>query len=234
MADEPVSRILCAAALANGAATIIPLAPASRPGSSDLPEGSSSRAYHRSGAARKGACSFEFAQRAGPALPSYLVLHHAGFALPPPLLPERWALTPPFHPYLRRDPLEDIPKVFLRAITGIRHAGGIFSVALSVNSSTSCCRSPGVTRRVALYPGPAIAGRRVALRSCSAGLSPGISIRKVVSGLSSRLAACATKPAIIQLTRHLHCIPQILIALACLRQVGFRVSAFCPGHRSVF
>ncbi len=28
----------------------------------------------------KGAYSFEFAQRAGPALPSYLVLHHAGFA----------------------------------------------------------------------------------------------------------------------------------------------------------
>jgi hypothetical protein len=115
--------------------TIIPLVPASRLGSSDLPEGSSFRAAY---AAHKGARSFKRSQRAGPALPSYLVLHHAGFALPPPLLPERWALTPPFHPYLRRVPFEDIPKVFLRAITGIRFAGGIFSVALSVMRLLSC------------------------------------------------------------------------------------------------
>src|ERR1043165_7895283 len=27
-----------------------------------------------------------------------------GFAMPPPLRSERWALTPPFHPYLRRSP----------------------------------------------------------------------------------------------------------------------------------
>jgi hypothetical protein len=133
LADEPVSRILYGTALARGAATIIPLAPASRPGSSDLPEGSSSCAAC---AAQKGVRSFERAQRAGPALPSYLVLHHAGFAVPPPLLPERWALTPPFHPCLRCVPFEDVPKVFLRAITGIRIAGGLFSVALSVNSST--------------------------------------------------------------------------------------------------
>jgi len=52
--------------------------------------------------------------------------------MPAALLPPRWALTPPFHPYLRANH-EDIPKVFLRAITGCRSAGGIFSVALSVN-----------------------------------------------------------------------------------------------------
>jgi hypothetical protein len=39
-----------------------------------------------------------FAHRAGPALPSYLALHRAGFSVPPVLPPERWALTPPFHP----------------------------------------------------------------------------------------------------------------------------------------
>jgi hypothetical protein len=56
--------------------------------------------------------------------------------MPSTLLPRRWALTPPFHPYPHRVPFEDGPKVFLRAITGLRAAGGIFSVALSVNSST--------------------------------------------------------------------------------------------------
>jgi hypothetical protein len=64
--------------------------------------------------------------------------------MPPALLPGRWALTPPFHPYRRHEPFEDVPKVFLRAITGLRAAGGIFSVALSVNSSTgfSLCLFP--------------------------------------------------------------------------------------------
>jgi hypothetical protein len=77
-----------------------------------------------------------------------------------------------------------------------------------ITNSSLCYRSPGVTRRVAL---PC---------SCSAGLSSGISTRKVVSGLSSRLAACATKPAIIQLTRHLHYIAQTHVALS------FHASAF--------
>ncbi len=35
----------------------------------------------------------------GPPFPCY-VLHHAGFAVPPWLPLARWALTPPFHPYL--------------------------------------------------------------------------------------------------------------------------------------
>jgi len=69
--------------------------------------------------------------------------------LPPSLLPERWALTPPFHPYLRCVPFEDVPKVFLRAITEIRSAGGIFSVALSVKQPFLAA-SPGVTRRATL------------------------------------------------------------------------------------
>jgi hypothetical protein len=129
--------------------TIIPLAPASRPGSSNLPEGSSFRAAC---AEQKGVRSFERTQRAGPALPSYLVLHHAGFALPPSLLPERWALTPPFHPYLRRAPFEDIPKVFLRSITGIRSAGGLILCGTFRDAFARTNSSPGVTRRVALHP----------------------------------------------------------------------------------
>src|SRR5260370_8467882 len=51
-------------------------------------------------ATAKGARPFSWtlAHRAGPALPSYLALHHAGFSVPPVSPPERWALTPPFHP----------------------------------------------------------------------------------------------------------------------------------------
>src|SRR5277367_4088241 len=84
--------------------------------------------------------------------------------MPAPLLAPRWALTPPFHPYLRCEPFEDVPKVFLRAITGLRCTGGIFSVALSV-ARPFPATLPGVTRRVAL-----------------------LHLREVVSGLSSRPA----------------------------------------------
>ena len=103
LADEPVSRILCAAPRAltcvsgdwrsrrpcfrrarlnRRSAMIIPLGPESLRDSSSLPEGFST-------------C----VQRAGPALPSYLALLHAGFSVPRVLPPGRWALTPPFHPY---------------------------------------------------------------------------------------------------------------------------------------
>ena len=48
---------------------------------------------------------------------SLFVLHRIGFTLPPRLPLERWALTPPFHPYLRPC-----------------GGGGLFSVALSVTT----------------------------------------------------------------------------------------------------
>ena len=47
---------------------------------------------------------------------SYLALLPMGFSVPPRLLSERWALTPPFHP-CRRHTI---------------YSGGLFSVALSV------------------------------------------------------------------------------------------------------
>ena len=72
--------------------------------------------------------------RAGPAragiaagLVPYLVLLRVGFTLPPPLPPERCALTAPFHPYpssLRGRPL------FGRLS---ENQGGSFSVALAVS-----------------------------------------------------------------------------------------------------
>jgi len=68
-------------------------------------------------------------RRAGTALSSYLALHHAGFAVPRALPRERWALTPPFHPYRRGQ--QDSQKVCLSLVIEA-HAGGLFSVALSV------------------------------------------------------------------------------------------------------
>ena len=65
---------------------IIPLGPESLRDSSSLPEG-------------RGAALLRAQRvRAGPALPSYLALLHAGFSVPRMLPPRRWALTPPFHP----------------------------------------------------------------------------------------------------------------------------------------
>jgi hypothetical protein len=98
------------------------------------------------------------AHRAGPALPSYLALHHAGFSVPPMSPPERWALTPPFHPCLTLRALRRRLAGFPARCHRARSAGGLFSVALSVTplsrrlyvaTSTS---SPGVTRRVAHVP----------------------------------------------------------------------------------
>jgi AraC-like DNA-binding protein len=57
--------------------------------------------------------------RGGPPLAAYLALLRLGFAMPLPLPAARWALTPPFHPYL-------IPPLARQAI------GGLLSVALSV------------------------------------------------------------------------------------------------------
>ena len=55
---------------------------------------------------------------AGSSRVPYLALHPMGFSVPPRLRLERWALTPPFHPYRRFS----------------RTTGGIFSVALSVGT----------------------------------------------------------------------------------------------------
>jgi hypothetical protein len=166
-------------------ATIIPLAPASRPGSSNLPEGSSCPAAC---ATVKGALLLSqkhSSSRAGSPLLFGLAPRGVCHALD--ITAEAVGSYPTFSPLPTSRTFEDVPKVFLRAITGLRAAGGIVSVALSVNSSTGfslcvcffagtfharrpsftdsslCYRSPGVTRRIALL--------------CS---------RRVVSGLSSR------------------------------------------------
>jgi hypothetical protein len=70
------------------------------------------------------------ARRSRNCLFPYLVLLRVGFTMPLMLPPARCALTAPFHPYLPR----------------VRRGGGIFSVALSVDS-----RPPGVTWHPALW-----------------------------------------------------------------------------------
>ena len=118
------------------------------------------------------------AQRAGPALPSYLVLHLAGFAMPPMLPPGRWALTPPFHPCLRPN-----------HTTSRRFSSGL---------------SPGCTRRRFVLCGTfrdaAVSGRipwRYQAR-CPHRLR-GFGVRTFLPP-----GPCGTQPAIVELTRHFH------------------------------
>ena len=151
------------------AAAIIPLGHNSRCDSSSLPEGCS-RGW-LSPSPREDAHSRERSQRAGPALPSYLALHHAGFSVPPMLPTERWALTPPFHPCLterafRRRPA-GFPARCHRSPSRRYILCGTFRsqphrAGLNPAPHAEACNSaswqtlrgepPGVTRRVALYP----------------------------------------------------------------------------------
>jgi len=122
-----------------------------------------------------------------------LVLHHAGFAMPSTLLPRRWALTPPFHPYPFRAPLKMSRRFSSGISPGLRAAGGIVSVALSVTQP----------HRAGLNPAPHAEARNSALRQSLRGWPPGVTrrialhpqalrpkgflcSRRVVSGLSSR------------------------------------------------
>ena len=69
---------------------------------------------------------------AGSSAVPYLALHPMGFSVPRRLRAERWALTPPFHPYYRIEAAR------------LKFNSGIFSVALSV------CTPHGVAARIYL------------------------------------------------------------------------------------
>src|ERR1700745_866827 len=130
---------------------IIPLGPGSLRDSSSLPEGQSA-AFLRT------RC-----MRAGPALPSYLALLHAGFSVPRVSPPGRWALTPPFHPCQMRSTDGGEPAVLPWACRRGRITPAVYFV-LRVAVPPTCgfafaeraTDPPGVTRRVALSP-PALA-----------------------------------------------------------------------------
>jgi hypothetical protein len=162
---------------------IIPLGPGSLWDSSSLPEG-------QSAALLRTRCI-----RAGPALPSYLALLHAGFSVPRVSPPGRWALTPPFHPCQMRSTERGEPSVLPWACRGVRITPAVYFLwhfpwprPSRFAFAERATRPPGVTRRVALSP-PALA-----------------SSRRWESGLSSRwplirLATDSDLPAIIRLTR---------------------------------
>jgi hypothetical protein len=127
---------------------IIPLGPGSLRDSSSLPEGQSATLFQAQHI------------RAGPALPSYLALLHAGFSVPRMLPPGRWALTPPFHPCQMRLTERGRPLVLPQAcrrgtsITGGFIFCGTFrsrvpwrKLSLAISNRD---QPPGVTRRVAL------------------------------------------------------------------------------------
>ena len=151
------------AALASAYAAFIPLGRGSRHGSSSLPEGCSwrwlappQRERVLRNRRREAEIALTLTRRAGPALPSYLALHHAGFSVPHALLRERWALTPPFHPYQRivRRHLAGFPARRHRAVPRRSIFCGTFRERIAVRrpKPASRGRSPGVTRRVALAP----------------------------------------------------------------------------------
>ena len=79
-------------------------------------------------------------RRAGPALPSYLALHHAGFSVPHALLRERWALTPPFHPYQRivRRRLAGFPARRHRAVPRRSVFCGTFRERIALPQAEAC------------------------------------------------------------------------------------------------
>ena len=92
-AGGPVSRIL--------SRTAIPLGASLLARSSDLPGGFRSATACAALDGPRGRAGPARARSIGPTarLPPYLVLLRVGFTMPPPLPPERCALTAPFHPY---------------------------------------------------------------------------------------------------------------------------------------
>ncbi len=160
---------------------IIPLGPGSLRDSSSLPEGRSNPLFRAN-------CI-----RAGPALPSYLALLHAGFSVPRMLPPGRWALTPPFHPCQMSRAIVASPRFCLGPAAEVQASPAVlFSVALSVAAVQKCFRiaemqPPGVTRRVALH-----------LRSCQWQPRRLVGVRTFLPPIP----LARNGPAITRLTRH--------------------------------
>jgi len=175
---------------------IIPLGPGSLRDSSSLPEGQSAalfRARH---------------MRAGPALPSYLALLHAGFSVPRMSPPGRWALTPPFHPCQMRLTERGRPLVLPRACRRGASITGGFIFCGTFRSRRLAFRLRGIARHGPWrYQArcPAVAG------SCE------LATTGVRTFLPSASLA-RSKPAITRLTRQIDYTPR----------TALRQSQACP------
>ena len=164
---------------------IIHLGPGSLRDSSSLPEGQSA-AFLRTRCIR-----------AGPALPSYLALLHAGFSVPPMLPSERWALTPPFHPCQMRSTDGGEPAVLPWACRRVRITPAVYFLwhfpwpRFRVSPSRNARRNP-----LAL-PGalPVVVNSR---ESATTG------VRTFLPPTFVCLTANSSQPAIARLTRHTH------------------------------
>ncbi len=132
--------------------------------------------------------------RAGPALPSYLALLHAGFSVPRVSPPGRWALTPPFHPCQMRSTERGEPAVLPWACRRVRITPAVYFLwhfpwpRLRVSPSRNARRNP-----LAL-PG-ALPFRRGSCEVAAMGVRTFLPLVRV------RLATDLGQPAIIQLTR---------------------------------
>jgi hypothetical protein len=164
--------------------TIIPLAPASRPGSSNLPEGSSSRATCVTQSGAPSLSQMHSASRASS--PLLFGLAPRGVCHAPDVATGAVGSYPTFSPLPATAPFEMSRRFSFELSPGTFRrryilCGTFRDVVATAAFAAIPTAPPGVTRRVAL-----------------------LRFHEVVSGLSSR-SACA-KPAIIRLTRQIYCI----------------------------
>ena len=91
-----------------------------------------------------GTCSAVRNEGAGHSVVPYLALHPMGFSVPPRLRSERWALTPPFHPYLdscKHEPRRYIFCGTFRQDASRRHCP---RVSQSQPAFVGCCKLRGI------------------------------------------------------------------------------------------
>ena len=88
--------------------------------------------------------SYPGLKRSGPFLVPYLILLRTGFTLPPLSPAERWALTPPFHPY---PAVEMALPSHCRAVCFLRHfpSPAVLHRRSRVNHGTSCPAESGLS-----------------------------------------------------------------------------------------
>jgi len=189
-------------ALQQRTATIIPLGRTSRCGSSNLPEGSPSKQLAPSGRKRS---SFRKSNSAGRASPPLL------FGLAPRGVCHAGDITaaavgsyPTFSPLPAREPCrhpEGFPPVCHRVTLRRRY---LLCGTFREPSQPGRGRSPGVTRRV--YP--EAHGRRIALPSIGPSSLSRSGVRTFLPSRFVGAALCrlsSPEPAIVRLTRQLHC-----------------------------